>query len=100
MNSLPTKYFIGSTDQLCRLCYSYDETGGHILYNCKSMLPLKTDTIQDMISKCFSLINIIHNITPNIDNLYPDIVIETSKCRIIIDITIEVILPFDEVQNI
>ena len=42
------------------------------------------------------MINIIHNITPNIDNLYPDIVIETSKDRIIIGITI----PFDEVQNI
>ena len=48
-----------------------------------------------MISKCVSLINIINNITPNIDNLYPDIVIETAKGRIINNITI----PFDEFQN-
>ena len=34
--------------------------------------------------------------TPNIDNIYPDIIIETFKGRIIINITI----PFDEVQNI
>ena len=34
--------------------------------------------------------------TPNINNLYPYIVIETSRGRIIIDITI----PFDEVQII
>ena len=47
------------------------------------------DNIQELILKCFY-------ITPNIDNLYPDIVIEISKGRIIIDITI----PIDDVQNI
>ena len=96
MNCLTTKSFIGSTDKLCRLYNSYNDTGRHILNNCKLMLQLKTkrhDNIQDLISKCFSLINISHNITPN---HYPDIVIETSKGRIVIDVTI----PFDEIHNI
>ena len=98
MNSLPTKSVIGSTDKLFRLCNSYDETGRQILNNYKSMFQLITkrnDNIQDLISKCFSLINIIRNITPNVDNIYPYIIIETSKGRIIIDITI----PFDVVQT-
>ena len=52
--------------------------------------------IYKILYRSVSLINIIQNITPNNDNLYPDIVIEISKDRIIIDI----IIPFDEIRKI
>ena len=89
MNCLPTKSFICSTGKLCRLCNSYYDTGRHILNNCNAMLQLITKrhgNIQDLISKCFSLINIIHNIIPNIDNLYTDIVIEWAELLLILQL--------------
>ena len=94
---LTKSFFDSSTHKLCRISNCFDDIAISIYTSipmevytqCVQLYALSTkDNIRDILSKCISSNFILHVIRHIINNLFPDIVIESSDGRVVIDIAI------------